>query len=47
MFPPAMFGCVCFVHDLSLGLDKLSASAIKCVFLDYSWFSKRVSLLLS
>jgi len=31
-----VFGCTCFVHDLSPGLDKLSARAIKCVFLGYS-----------
>ena len=30
---PKVFGCTCFVHNLSLGLDKLSAKAINCVFL--------------
>ncbi|RDX85859.1 putative helicase CHR10, partial [Mucuna pruriens] len=34
--PPRVFGCVCFVHDVSPGRDKLSARAIKCVFLGYS-----------
>jgi len=28
---PKVFGCTCFVHDVSLGLDKLTARAIKCV----------------
>jgi len=26
---PRVFGCVCFVHDISPGLDKLSIKAIK------------------
>ena len=34
--PPRVFGCVCFVHILNPGQDKLSAKATKCVFLDYS-----------
>ena len=34
--PPHVFGCVCFVHILSLGQDKLSAKAMKYVFLGYS-----------
>ena len=38
--PPKVFDCTCFVHDLSLGLDKLSARAIKCVFLGYSRLQK-------
>ena len=33
---PCVFGCVCFVHILTLGQDKLSAKATKCVFLSYS-----------
>lgn len=33
---PRIFVCTCFVHDLSPGLHKLSARAIKCVFLGYS-----------
>ena len=37
---PRVFGCTCFVHDLSPGLDKLSAKAIKCVFLGYSRLQK-------
>jgi len=37
---PRVFGFVCFVHDLSPGLDKLSACALKCVFLDYSRLQK-------
>ena len=31
-----LFGCTCFVHNVSPGLDKLFAKAIKCVFLGYS-----------
>lgn len=30
-----VFGCICLVHNMSLGLDKLFACAIKCVFLGY------------
>ena len=33
---PRVFGCVCFVHILTLRQDKLSAKATKCVFLGYS-----------
>ena len=34
--PPRVFDCVCFVHILTPGQDKLSAKAMKCVFLGYS-----------
>ena len=34
--PPRVFSCVCFVHILTLGQDKLSAKAMKSVFLGYS-----------
>ena len=34
--PPRFFGCVCFVHVLTLGKGKLSAKTTKCVFLSYS-----------
>ena len=34
--PPQVFGCTCFVHILTPGQDKLSAKAIKCIFLGYS-----------
>uniref|UniRef100_A0A151UGL4 Retrovirus-related Pol polyprotein from transposon TNT 1-94 n=1 Tax=Cajanus cajan TaxID=3821 RepID=A0A151UGL4_CAJCA len=37
---PQVFGCTCFVHNVSPGLDKLSARAIKCVFLGYSRLQK-------
>ncbi|KAG6397645.1 hypothetical protein SASPL_143815 [Salvia splendens] len=30
--PPRIFGCTCFVHDLTPGLDKLSPRSIKCVY---------------
>ena len=33
---PRVFGCVCFVHILTLRHKKLSAKATKCVFLRYS-----------
>src|SRR3954466_10553246 len=33
--PPRVFGSTCFVHNLSPGLDKLSARSLKCVFLGY------------
>ena len=35
-----VFGCVCFVHDMSPSLHKLSARSIKCVFLGYSRLQK-------
>ena len=35
-----MFGCTCFIHDLSPGKDKLSPKSIKCVFLGYSRLQK-------
>ena len=38
--PPRVFGCVCFVHILTLGQAKLSAKATKCVFLGYSLLSR-------
>ena len=34
--PPHVFGCVCFVHILTPGQDKLSTKDTKCVFLGYS-----------
>ena len=33
--PPHVFGCTCFVHILTLGQDKLSAKATKCIFLGH------------
>ena len=38
--PPRVFGCTCFVHILTLGQDKLSAKATKCIFLGYSRLQK-------
>ncbi|RDX85259.1 hypothetical protein CR513_33579, partial [Mucuna pruriens] len=38
--PPKVFGCVCFVHDVSPGRNKLSVRAIKYVFLGYSRLQK-------
>ena len=35
-FPPRVFGSTCFVHNLSPGLDKLSARSTKCIFLGYT-----------
>ena len=45
--PPHVFECTCFVHVLTLGQDKLSAKATKCIFLGYSSPSTRVPLLFS
>ena len=39
--PLCVFGCTCFVHDLSLGKDKLSAKSLKCIFLGCSGIQKR------
>ena len=38
--PPKIFGCVCYVHILGLGSDKLDPRFIKCVFLRYSCTQK-------
>ncbi|RVW39326.1 Retrovirus-related Pol polyprotein from transposon RE2 [Vitis vinifera] len=40
--PPRVFGCTCFVHILTPGQDKLSAKAMKCLFLGYSRLQKVV-----
>jgi len=34
--PLRVFGCVCFIHSLTPGLDKLAPYATKCVFVGYS-----------
>jgi hypothetical protein len=34
--PLKVFGCVCYVHNLGPGFDKLDPRATKCVFLGYS-----------
>ncbi|RVW45240.1 putative mitochondrial protein [Vitis vinifera] len=38
--PRRVFGCTCFVHILTPGQDKLSAKAMKCLFLGYSRLQK-------
>ncbi|RVW58902.1 Retrovirus-related Pol polyprotein from transposon RE2 [Vitis vinifera] len=38
--PPRVFGCTCFVHILTPAQDKLSAKAMKCLFLGYSRLQK-------
>lgn len=38
--PPRVFGCTCFVHNLTPGKDKLQHKAFKCVFLGYSCLQK-------
>lgn len=40
IFPPRVFGCICYVHYDSPNLDKLAARATKCVFLGYSRLRK-------
>ena len=40
--PPRVFSCTCFVHILTLGQDKLSAKATKCIFLGYSRLQKGI-----
>jgi len=38
---PRVFGCTCFVQDLSSGLDKISPRSVKCVFIGYYRTQKR------
>jgi hypothetical protein len=38
--PLRVFGCTCFVHDLTPGKDKLAAKSLKCLFLCYSCLQK-------
>ncbi|RVW69345.1 DNA-directed RNA polymerase V subunit 1 [Vitis vinifera] len=38
--PPRVFGCTCFVHILTLGQDKLSAKAMKCLSWDIPNFRR-------
>jgi len=33
--PLKIFGSTCFVHNFSYGLDKLSLSSHKCVFIEW------------
>jgi len=33
---PHVFGCICFVQDLSPSLDKLSIRSVKYIFVGYS-----------
>ena len=43
---PRDFGCVCFVHILTHGQDKLSVKAMKCVFLGYSRLQRVIVVIL-
>jgi len=36
LLPPKVFGSICFVHNFSPGLDKISARSHKCVFLGFT-----------
>ncbi|XP_042988400.1 uncharacterized protein LOC122316031 isoform X3 [Carya illinoinensis] len=38
--PPKIFGCVCYVHNLGPGFDKLDPRATKCLFVGYSQTQK-------
>ncbi|KAJ7979031.1 Retrovirus-related Pol polyprotein from transposon TNT 1-94 [Quillaja saponaria] len=38
--PLRIFGCICFVHDLTPRQDKLSSKSFKCIFLGYSRLKK-------
>ncbi|KAJ7959762.1 Retrovirus-related Pol polyprotein from transposon TNT 1-94 [Quillaja saponaria] len=38
--PLRIFGCICFVCDLTPGQDKLSSKSFKCIFLGYSRLQK-------
>jgi len=38
--PLHVFGCTCFVHDLTPVKDKLSAKSLKCIFLFYLCLQK-------
>ncbi|KAJ7968976.1 Retrovirus-related Pol polyprotein from transposon TNT 1-94 [Quillaja saponaria] len=38
--PLCIFGCICFVHDLTPRHDKLSSKSFKCIFLGYSRIQK-------
>ena len=40
ILPPRVFGCTCFVHNLSPSQDKLSTRSIKYIFLGYSRLQK-------
>ena len=43
--PPRVFSCTCFVHILTPRQDKLSAKAIKCIFLGYSDFRRVIVII--
>jgi hypothetical protein len=34
--PPKKFGCVCFIHNISLEISKLDVKSHKSVFIGYS-----------
>lgn len=48
MFPlvPRVFGCICFILDLTLCLNRLPPCATECVFVGYSGLKRGISALM-
>jgi len=38
--PLKVFGCTCFVHDITPGRDKIAPKSLKCIFVGYSRVQK-------
>ena len=43
--PPRIFGCMCYVHALDRGRNKLDPCTIKCVVLGYSHTQKGIGVI--